>query len=692
MGRRGTMGRRRAGPPRRAAPLLAILLFGFAAVAPPAATPVAPFLGVLDAPVALAADGLAIDTTARYTVEPADGVVRVVVAIRMRNEQPNSVQDGVIKRFYYESVRLAVQPEAVRVSATQDGVVVPVKVSRGKDYRIVSISLRDDLYYGQRATVRLSFDLPSGKPRSDSDVRVGTAFAAFVAWAFGDSAAVRVTVPAGFEVDTSGAEMATSSSEAGTVLTATTADPLAWYAWVIARNDEGLTRDRLDLPGGEEIVVRGWPEDGRWRERVADVLETGIPELVSLVGLAWPVDGPLTLLEVHSPLLEGYAGFYDTDADEITVSEQLDDQTIVHEASHAWFNGDLFTERWITEGLADEYAARVLDALGAVRPGPEEVSRAAKVAFPLNGWPPPAAIRDDAAAARERYGYDASWIVLRQVVDAVGEDGMRAVFRAAAGRTTAYPGDDAPEPAGLANDWRRFLDLVEELGGADGIDDLVAEWALTPDESALLGPRDAARDAYRDLLAESDGWAAPLVVRLALDRWAFEDAAGRIAEAGAVLAQREATEALARDLGLTPARDLEAAYEGAEDAADLAGAAELAADSHAALEQIDAAGEAAAAPRDWLVTLGLDGQDPDADLAAARAAWLDGDLAAAADRAEDASAALRAAPEAGRSRALLVAIGAAIVVMLALLLVLLWRRSRSRRPPPEGPDPYATLG
>jgi hypothetical protein len=395
---------------------------------------------------------------------------------------------------------------------------------------------------------------------------------------------------------------------------------------------------------------------------------------------------------VHSPLLEGYAGFYDTGADEITVSEQLDDQTIVHEASHAWFNGDLFTERWITEGLADEYAARVLDTLDAVQPGPEAVSRTAEVAFPLNGWSPPAAIRDETAAATERYGYDASWIVIRQVVDAVGEEGMRAVFRAAAGRTTAYPGEGAPEPSALPNDWRRFLDLVEELGGADGIDDLVTEWALTPDEAALLGPRDGARDAYRDLVAEGDGWAAPVAVRLALDRWAFDDAVGRIAEAGAILAQREATETLARELGLTPADDLEAAYEGAEDAAALAGAAALAADTQAALEGIEAAGEAAAAPRDWLVTLGLEGQDPDADLAAARAAWEDGELAAAADGAGEASEALRAAPEAGRSRALLVAIGAAIAVMLALLVVLLWRRSRSRRRPPEGPDPYATLG
>ena len=30
---------------------------------------------------------------------------------------------------------------------------------------------------------------------------------------------------------------------------------------------------------------------------------------------------------------------------------------MLHEIAHTWFNEDLFEERWITEGLADEFAA-----------------------------------------------------------------------------------------------------------------------------------------------------------------------------------------------------------------------------------------------------------------------------------------------------------------------------------------------
>ncbi len=108
---------------------------------------------------------------------------------------------------------------------------------------------------------------------------------------------------------------------------------------------------------------------------------------------------------MHTPLLEGYAGFYDPETDEITISEDLDDLTIIHEASHAWFNRSLFTERWITEGLADEYAARVLRELDRGYPDPPASSPTEEAAFPLSDWPPPAAIRDEESQDRESYGY-----------------------------------------------------------------------------------------------------------------------------------------------------------------------------------------------------------------------------------------------------------------------------------------------
>jgi hypothetical protein len=661
---------------------LAGVLSVLAAVAPPAASPALPFLAALDPPVALAADDLAVTTKARYVVAPANGVIRVAVDVAVVNQKPNGVSGGVITRYFYDSVNLGVQLEATHLRATQDGERVRVTSSTRKNFRLVTIAFRDDIYLGETARVRLQFDLPAGEPRSESDVRVGPAFATFLAWAFGDRGSVRIDIPGGFDVDVSGEDMASHAVANLQVLTATTEDALGWYAWINARNDDGLTRERLELADGEEVVVRGWPEDSRWRRRVSVILSDSVPDLVGRIGLPWPVDGPLNVLEVHTPLLEGYAGFYDPKSDEITISENLDDLTIVHEASHAWFNSGLFAERWINEGLAEEYASRVLAAETRGRVDPAPVTPSAKAAFPLANWSPPAPIRDPQSDDREQYGYDASWTVMRAIVEEAGEDGMRRVFRAAEEGTTAYPGEGTPEAAALPNDWRRFLDLAEELGGVGMVASLFETWVLPKDEAGQLEDRKAARAAYRDLTAADGDWASPPAVRLALDSWSFDQADARIDEAAEIVRKRDETEALAAANGLTPPDELEGAYETATSEADLAAASALAANLQTSLATVVAADEAADAPRDWLTTLGLTGKDPDADLAAARSAWQAGDLAAANERAALVAGTIGVAPEAGRGRAIVIGGGATLVgiVLLMLLLVAVVRwRGRSRR-------------
>ena len=97
-----------------------------------------------------------------------------------------------------------------------------------------------------------------------------------------------------------------------------------------------------------------------------------------------------------------------------------------------------------------------------------------------------------------------------------------------------------------------------------------------------------------------------------------------------------------------------------------------------------AAGAAAAAPRDWMTSLGLSGKDPDADLAAARSAWEAGNLTEANDRAALVAGTLSIAAEAGRGRAIVIGGGATLVLLLLLVLLIVaivrWR-GRSRRSP-----------
>ncbi len=683
-----------AGLPGLILALLAIpaLLAATAPAAAGSATPPAP----LETGVAAATtDGLDLTTATSYTVDPAGRRVGVTVDITAVNRLADPSGGA---RYYFPGVNIGIQPEATTIRATQDGVGARVTVKARTGYRLVTVPFRSRLYAGQAAHVGVTFVLPAGAPRSASDVRVGAAVATFVAWAFGDRGSIRVQVPSAFTVDASGAPLdATTAADGSHILTATTDSAGTWYAVVDARNDAALTSQVLRLAGGDQAVVRAWPDDQAWQRGVAKLLTAGIPGLVARIGLPWPVRGPLTVLEVHGALLEGYAGFYAPAKQQITISENLDSLTIVHEASHAWFNSTLFTNRWITEGLANEYAARTLAGLGSALDAPPAVKTTSAAAFPLNDWAPPAPIRTKAADARETWGYDASWTVVREVVDEVGEPGMRRVFSAAAAGTTAYPGAGTPEPSRLPSDWRRFVDLAEELGGGSGVAEMIAPWALSPADRTQLAARRAARTAYHRLETMDGGWAAPPVVRMALDGWDFATASATIPRAEAVIATRDAIRTGAAAERMAVPASLEAAYESAATQDALAAAAAQENALLSSLDSIAAADAAAGAPRDWITSLGLVGRDPAADLAVAREAWQRGDTASSAAAAASVGTAIAVAGDAGRLRlvALVVALAALLLLLVAAVAVVR-RRSRGAAtvalPTPIGYAPATAHG
>ena len=630
------------------------------------------------APVAQAAtDGLTLSTATTYTLVPARHVIRVVLDITARNNKPNVTAGGILTRYFYEGARLAIQSEAKAVRASSNGLRLTATTKADDGFRVLEIRFRTALFFRQTAKVRVTFDLPGGAPRSASDIRVGTAFATFVAWAFGDTASVRVVIPAGFEAEATGSTAAKSTSNGATIFRATRiTDVGAWYLVVNADRQSALTSDRIDLSGGEHVVIRAWPEDKEWRTRVSELITKGLPELVEQTGLDWPVAADLSVFEVHTPLLEGYAGVYFVGEDRIEISEDLDDLTILHEASHAWFNSALFAGRWINEGFADTYAAKALDAIASGGWAPPNVSPNDKAAVRLVDWIHPGRITDDATEAREHYGYDASWTVIHSIVLEVGDDGMRDVFRAAQDRQIAYVGGVPPETVGGVADWRRFLDLLDEIGGSTRAEEAFRRWVVNDAQADQLDERAAARDAYKALVATGADWSPPFYVRGPLGDWHFPTATARIAEATALLARRDAIAATAARLGVTVPADLRTTYQAARDS--LAEANDVADAQEAALRALATAVSAVNAPRAPLVTLGLVGATPEADLAAARSAFGAGPAGAAA-QAVALTALIDGAVEVGRGR--LVTAIAVLVVLVVLLVVaiVLIRRRRGRR-------------
>ena len=652
-------------------------------------------LGLLGTPTAAAVeDGLALTTSATYTIVPERRLVRVALDLTARNLKPNVTSGGITTRYFYESARLAVQPEARNVRATSGGAAVRASLTPADGYAVLEVRFRSAIFFRQTATIRITFDLPGGAPRSTSDIRVGTAFATFVAWAFGDTGGVRIVVPTGFEADATGSPVSRSTSSGVTVFRASAiADPGDWYVIVNADRKSALTSSRVNLTGGERIVIHAWPEDPEWQERVSELLTSGLPELVEQTGLAWPVEADLGVFEVHTPLLEGYAGVFFQDEDRIEISEDLDDLTILHEASHAWFNGALFQGRWINEGLADTYAAKALDGVGIGGWQPKRVNPTDADAVRLLHWEHPGRISDEETDAREQFGYNAAWTVVRSLVAEVGDARMRAVLAAAESRRIAYAGAGDAETVSGPADWRRFLDLLEEVGKSRTADEQFRRWIVTDAEAGILDRRATARTAYAELVRAGADWRVPFFVRSPMSTWDFAAATERMVAARTVLAERDEIAALTRPLGVEPPGSLRIAYQTARDSLDEA--ATIGSTMLAAARALAAADAAVAAPRDAITSLGLLGTMPEADLATARSAFTAGD-ADAELRATALTTLIGGAPEVGRGR--LSALGVALAVAVLLLVVALVVARRRRRARARlagaiaaGGPPYATL-
>ena len=285
------------------------------------------------------------------------------------------------------------------------------------------------------------------------------------------------------------------------------------------------------------MKVLGWPDDAAWADFVATQVEDGVPALEQLTGLDWPATATLDVIETASPYLYGYAGWYVRDDGLIEIGDELDQQVILHELAHVWFNDSLFSGRWINEGFADQSAALAMAAAGEEQPQPEAIAAGDPGRLKLNDWSDPdlqAEVSDD----QERYGYNTSWAVLDAITDEIGVEGFTKVIRAAEAGEVAYRGPGDPEELARTFDWRELLDLFEEVGGSAEAARLFQRHVVSEAESADFDARTVARGHYAELLEAGEGWAAPTSVRLAMADWRFESAEELMTAATDVLATK----------------------------------------------------------------------------------------------------------------------------------------------------------
>lgn len=648
---------------------------------------------VAPSPARAALPDLTLVTATTYDVLPDEGRVAATVRITATNRR----RDTATRRFYFVEGYLAVLPGAsnfrLRAPAGSPSVTVSSRTASGV---LLRLRFGSQLGAGKSIGLTLTFDLvdPGGSP--DRVVRISPSLVSFQAWASASAAtpgsSVEVRIPAGYNVVLGRGPLAGPTTDAAGRQVFTSGPlkaPLAFVADISADRAGGYVEGRRSATVGEGTAIvtfRAWPDDPGWRDRVSDVVLRSLPVLGEAIGAPWPFGEPLTITETLVRDPGGAVGILDPGTARLGLAYLAQPAVILHEMAHGWFNGRLVADRWIAEGFATYYANRAAAALAITTEPPQPAEVPETAPFPLNAWSPTGTGTEQGDA-----GAAAAFALAAKIAALVGDDALRATWRAAAAGEPAYR---QPEPArGVATetgrsaaaetgapppDWRALLDLLEENadpGDAAALEELWRRWVTRPADAALLDARTAAREKYAATVGAAAPWALPRSVRDALRAWQFDAANQLMDDATALLRQRAAVGEAAAAVGLAPPGALRVAFEGGDGFA--AAAAEAAAEL-AAIGQIRAAEAARIGAPGLIDRLGLLGTDPDTGLRAARAAFQAGDQDAALAGSSEALAAWRSVPEVARGRLLSSALLGLAVLLLAWLI---WQRRHLSRAP-----------
>ena len=642
-------------------------------------------------PVA-AADGLRVESITTYTIDATAGLVHVAAVMEFTNTVPDRRDGDTVRRAFFTGFSVPVPVGAVggvAVDDTGQALTLNAEIVDGNsDFFIYDVVFAGRLFYGKTTRVTVTYDITGLPPRSTNPSRVNSAYAAFNAFGTGDAGkvTVRVVAPEGFTVDTFGNDAQVTREGDNTVYTASNiADPDTFNIFVSARNDAALTDQRVTNRAGNQFDVRAWPGDTDWQAFVTEQINDGVPVLADLIGRPWPITDAIEVRQAYTPYLYGYAGWFSTANKEIEIGEDLDQGVALHELSHAWFSETWFVDRWLSEGYAQTYASLATVALGGTAARPEPVDATDAGAVRLNEWGNPRLV--DGADAVEGFGYNASWSVVSQITDEIGVDKTRLVFSAIDHATIPYAGDGPAEPTGAVTDWKRYLDLVDEVGGSTKADALIEQFVASHSDLDTLTTRTTTRAGYHALEAAGGQWAPPLAVRRAMASWSFGAAEDLIRTADGILDKRDELAAASAELGVTPPARLESAYE--NDSDDLSKPAALVADQLDATNKLNGAAAAEAANDGVFGGVGLIGTELADDLAKAKSALAAGRTDEVRTITAHVTDVINDAPSLGKQRAALAVAGAMAVIGSLLAVALIMRRRRRRRraatSPPSDP-------
>ncbi|HEX7490654.1 MAG TPA: tetratricopeptide repeat protein [Candidatus Limnocylindrales bacterium] len=618
--------------------------------------------------------GFTSDST--WQADPVAGRVHVVAVITATS---HTVDDT--RRYYYDRIQLTLPPSSASIVASAAGQQLAVGVQTISPLGVVVlVYFGQRLYSGQSMVFVLKFELVDRGGSTDRDLRIGHNLMSFPVKAFGSpdtpGSTVTVVFPSNFAVQEEYGGLTRAANGSGEVVFSSGVldDATALNAWFTAVQPvpPGSYRVRSITIGPLSVALRYWVDDVGWADQVERVLRGGYPILRDLIGLGDPIGTTLTVVEASSQEIGGFSGSYDAASGQVQISYLADPFVILHEAAHMWFNGDLLSERWADEGFASYYAQQTVDRLGLADHSPVLTERMREAAVPLNDW----IGSGSTSSATDSYLYGASLRAAQLIATRVGQANLRDVWAAVRSGRAAYQPIHAPPSEILGGgpaDWRRILDLLEQISGLS-VESVWRQWVVDPGQESLLDQRAAAVLTYASAQGAAGEWELPAEIRRSMDTWQFQQAGIFMAQAQTVLIERGEIEHQAAAEQTIPPANLQTAFEHsglvdatAEAAAELTALREMAGARVAQTDSVDAARG-----------LGLLGSDPRADLDASREAFASGDVTRATALAARARIAWQSAGSAGQARI----IGGLCLLLGILLLAALyvWTRGAGLKP------------
>ena len=628
----------------------------------------------------LASNGFIEKATTTYVVNAEKQRLDVTIDLTFKNiKKPTSTV-----LYYYNSDYLWLEKDATNIKATGNFDVMRItKEKTSGQYSEYRFHFSPVIYYGKTKNIHITYQIPTGDPRSDSWFRISPAYLDFCVIGNGlDGGKTEIKVPMSYTMSVDSEENGTLgqtiSGDTRVYTTGTNSNAYKFWACLSGEQADKYATTSVKSPSGREIDIQAWPDDPSWSTEIKGQIDDVLSELEKLIGQGLPGDGPISVREVGVGTLGQYGGFFDPDTGIARIGEDLEAKGLItHELSHAWFNGDLFQAHWLSEGHA-EWARTSID--GDTCPTPT---------YPGTGKPNidnwkfagPRATDDELAIID--YQYAAACALIRQVAGKIGDEGMRTVIEAILNHDLAYrSGDEVLKGAKTAASWQTWLDLIDEVALADEntstevatVADMLEPYGIVTGASNTLAQRARTRQQFHTLKAVLGEWTVPPVVLQAMASWHFDTASTAM---GTI---QKVYEASAKVSGVLPGADgfdgkPRTLMEAAATQADLDAALASAEDRLAAAAEVKAAWDASTAQHDVMTQVGLLGTNLQPMIDAAVQAIQDDDRDAARAGAKAVQAALADAASQGPVRVLL-AVGIPLLLLLVLVFFLLRRRRR----------------